>query len=579
MNAEQRLNAMTRLELIALGKSMNTSATFGKNYTKMSKDELVAYLLKTKTTQALEAALSGSFSTPHTPAPAQPAQGASQQLVTLNELVARLNFPQMQAVAKALNMAVHSNPTIGFQHDGTNADFVYQLCERANTTPRKALLLKLTTDMLKGQWPEGFGSGTGEGLEGGQAAQGEGQPPSDSQNETQAKSSGTPGEGDDDQAGQSGTNDDDGDEADGDGEGDDNEAPTTEEEKAEQEKAEQDLEDAKQQLGMMADPVVKAAMALDILERKNYPKNRAERRQEHRAEAQQAPAVTYKLSDLDNPLLPLLMALKGLPAHERKYGVILAGKAGSGKTFAAEQVGGDEDDYSLLSCSGGATETVLIGRTFVGDGMKMGWRPSSMVKRYLNGGICIADEVDALDPNAATSWNALTANNRIDIEDRTLNGESATIHRHDCFWCIATANTYGDGPDAQYVGRFQMDGASRDRWIFIRWPENENLRRHALNQPLKKVKFWKPTRTQAQLDEDFATLYAWCEAVEIAAEKNQILRVVGVRLFQKARMLRLIGCGTFGFSPSRTDLPEIKSILLAGWQADDLPLLGEAGKV
>ena len=55
------------------------------------------------------------------------------------------------------------------------------------------------------------------------------------------------------------------------------------------------------------------------------------------------------------------------------------------------------------------------------------------------------------------------------------------IKRHKNFYCIAAANTYGQGADRQYVGRNQLDAASIDRFIFIDWKYDETLERKLAN--------------------------------------------------------------------------------------------------
>src|SRR6185437_6887535 len=41
------------------------------------------------------------------------------------------------------------------------------------------------------------------------------------------------------------------------------------------------------------------------------------------------------------------------------------------------------------------------------------------------------------------------------------------VKRHDDFRCVASANTYGSGPDRQFVGRQAIDAATLDRFEMV----------------------------------------------------------------------------------------------------------------
>ena len=49
------------------------------------------------------------------------------------------------------------------------------------------------------------------------------------------------------------------------------------------------------------------------------------------------------------------------------------------------------------------------------------------------------------------------------------------VKRHEDFILIATANTFGNGANAQYVGRNQLDSATLDRFVTIEWGYDEEL--------------------------------------------------------------------------------------------------------
>jgi cobaltochelatase CobS len=91
-------------------------------------------------------------------------------------------------------------------------------------------------------------------------------------------------------------------------------------------------------------------------------------------------------------------------------------------------------------------------------------------KAYENGGLFLFDEIDASYPQAVLAFNAALSNDYMDFPDKR-------VERHKNFYCIAAANTYGQGADRQYIGRNQLDAASLDRFVFLDWGYDENLER------------------------------------------------------------------------------------------------------
>ena len=78
-----------------------------------------------------------------------------------------------------------------------------------------------------------------------------------------------------------------------------------------------------------------------------------------------------------------------------------------------------------------------------------------------NGAVLCLDELDGATPDATMVTNALT------------NGDEACfphpvgcIPRHDNLYIVATANTF-NGVEAKFAGRFEMDGALRDRFYVV----------------------------------------------------------------------------------------------------------------
>lgn len=143
--------------------------------------------------------------------------------------------------------------------------------------------------------------------------------------------------------------------------------------------------------------------------------------------------------------------------------IFLVGPAGSGKTTAAINVAKALGvDFHFTGAI--ASEFKLTG--FInakGEIVSTEFR-----KAYESGGLFLFDEIDASYPQAVLAFNAALSNNYMDFPDKR-------ITRHEKFYCIAAANTYGQGADRQYVGRNQLDAASLDRFVFIDWKYDEKM--------------------------------------------------------------------------------------------------------
>lgn len=143
--------------------------------------------------------------------------------------------------------------------------------------------------------------------------------------------------------------------------------------------------------------------------------------------------------------------------------IFLVGPAGSGKTTAAKHVA-DAFGLDFHFTGAIASEFKLTGfKNAQGDYISTEFR-----KAYENGGLFLFDEIDASYPQAVLAFNAALSNDYMDFPDKR-------ITRHEKFYCIAAANTYGQGADRQYVGRNQLDAASLDRFVFLDWKYDEKL--------------------------------------------------------------------------------------------------------
>ena len=141
--------------------------------------------------------------------------------------------------------------------------------------------------------------------------------------------------------------------------------------------------------------------------------------------------------------------------------VMLVGPAGCGKSTFAKQIA---DALSLpfhfQSFSAGVTESYIVGRFApVGEQGQFRYLPTPFVQAFKHGGVYLADELDAADPNVLLCMNAALANRRL----ATPNPEEPAVEMHPDFRFIAACNTWGTGGDREYVGRAQLDASTLDR--------------------------------------------------------------------------------------------------------------------
>jgi len=148
-----------------------------------------------------------------------------------------------------------------------------------------------------------------------------------------------------------------------------------------------------------------------------------------------------------------------------KLNIYLVGPSGAGKTHAAIQCA-KALDIPFHFTGAVASEFKLTG--FIDAQGRI--VSTEFRKAYENGGLFLFDEIDASYPQAVLAFNAALANDYMDFPDKRL-------QRHEKFYCIAAANTYGQGADRQYIGRNQLDAASLDRFVFLDWEYDENLER------------------------------------------------------------------------------------------------------
>ena len=148
---------------------------------------------------------------------------------------------------------------------------------------------------------------------------------------------------------------------------------------------------------------------------------------------------------------------KVLAAVARGVNVYLPGPPGTGKSHMVEQIAEAlQTAFGVTSFSPMSTESKLLGfRNAHGDYVTTVFR-----QRYEFGGVMLLDELDNANPAIVAVLNGGLANNQMEFPD-------GVIKRHDDFVAIATANTLGTGPTAEFAGRQRLDPATLNRFVKI----------------------------------------------------------------------------------------------------------------
>lgn len=150
-----------------------------------------------------------------------------------------------------------------------------------------------------------------------------------------------------------------------------------------------------------------------------------------------------------------------LKAVNRGLWPFLVGPAGSGKGFLAQHLAEAKGArYGFVSCSEGMSEGMLLGRG-VPLADRFLYLQSSFVDFYENGGVFLLDEIDAANPNVLLIINECLSSPHLAIPNRT---EKPYADRHPDFVAIVAANTWGTGPNMEYVGRNRLDAAFLNRF-------------------------------------------------------------------------------------------------------------------
>lgn len=220
-------------------------------------------------------------------------------------------------------------------------------------------------------------------------------------------------------------------------------------------------------------------------------------------------------------------------------GVMLVGPAGCGKTHlfsqVCEAIGKEGESISL---SGGVTESDLTGKLLpTGAGGRFEYTATPFIRCYVEGRPFLLDEMDGGDPNALLCINQATANGGFHVASRAASGLDTYVKRHPETILMATANTYGTGSGAMYVGRNQLDAATLDRWYVVQMDYD---------------KAYEERCAPSQV-----THFVW--RLRDLITENKWRRVASTRMIQKAAAA--LGAGL--------DWNTVKADLLCGFSADE----------
>lgn len=154
--------------------------------------------------------------------------------------------------------------------------------------------------------------------------------------------------------------------------------------------------------------------------------------------------------------------------------LLLVGPTQCGKTHLAKQASEVLGlDFSANSCAGMSRESEFFGSLLpIGEGGKFEYIEPEFARIARIGGLALLDEMDAMDASLGIKFSSLLANGYLNIPAKQHN---PVLIRHPNFRCIGAANTWGNGSDAMYVGRNQLDAATLARFVLVEIGYDEEL--------------------------------------------------------------------------------------------------------
>jgi hypothetical protein len=149
----------------------------------------------------------------------------------------------------------------------------------------------------------------------------------------------------------------------------------------------------------------------------------------------------------------------------RRIPVYLPGVPGVGKSHMAEQAAQELGlPFGVISFSPQSTESKLLGYNDAnGNYVRTIFRDL-----YEFGGVFLMDELDNANGAVVAVMNGGLAQNFMAFPD-------GVVERHPDFVCIATANTFGTGPTAEFAGRQKLDAATLNRFVKMEVPNDDAI--------------------------------------------------------------------------------------------------------
>lgn len=156
-----------------------------------------------------------------------------------------------------------------------------------------------------------------------------------------------------------------------------------------------------------------------------------------------------------------------LTCVQRRLNAYLCGPPGTGKSYTTGKVAEALGlEYASLSLGPQTPESRLWGYYDAnGNYVRTPFRDA-----YENGWVFCLDEMDNGHPGIIASMNQAVAGSGATFPD-------GWVTKHDSFVLVATANTFGTGPTAEFVGRNILDPATLDRFVTIEWPIDMKVER------------------------------------------------------------------------------------------------------
>lgn len=167
-------------------------------------------------------------------------------------------------------------------------------------------------------------------------------------------------------------------------------------------------------------------------------------------ELKRANGKTTKIKEITHPVFADVIKLINADVP-----VFLMGAAGTGKNHMCKQVA-DALGLEFYFSNAVSNEYKITG--FIDANGK--YHETQFYEAFTKGGLFFFDEIDASVPEVLVLLNAA-------IENRYFNFPTGKITAHPSFRIIAAGNTYGSGASIQYVGRYQLDAASLDRFALV----------------------------------------------------------------------------------------------------------------